>query len=297
MSLHKNREKIMKLSVVIPCFNDSQTIATQLEALSFQQCSEPWEVVVSDNGSTDNTITIVEQYREKLPGLKIVDSSERQGAAHARNQGVLAATGEAIAFCDADDEVAPGWVAAMSKALSHYDFVACKREYHKLNPPWTLKYRPHTQQTGLQEYKYPPFLPHASGSTLGIKRFIHISIGGFDETMLRLQDTDYCWKVQLSGVKLHFVPDAVVHYRLRDTLPDLCKQAREWGKYNVLLYQKYQSQGLPRLPWYSGLIIWIHVVRRSPHLLSTKYRAKWLWNFAWQVGRLQGCLEYQVWAL
>jgi len=56
-------------------------------------------------------------------------------------------------------------------------------------------------------------------------------IGGFDETMLKLQDTDYCWRIQLVGIKLHFLPDAVVHYRLRDKVEDLYDQARLWGKY------------------------------------------------------------------
>jgi len=122
----------MKLSVIIPCFNAANMIAVQLEALANQQCSEPWEVIASDNGSTDKTVAIVEQYQKKLPNLRIVNSSELRGAAHARNVGALTAAGDALVFCDADDEVAPGWVAAMGEALSKYDFVACRREYNQI---------------------------------------------------------------------------------------------------------------------------------------------------------------------
>lgn len=287
----------MKLSVVIPCYNAADTIAAQLEALANQQWSEAWEVIVSDNGSTDETAAIVEQYKTRIPHLRRIDTSERQGASHARNMGVLAAASEAIAFCDADDQVAPGWVAAMGEALAQYDFVACKREYHKLNEPWALKYRPLSQQTGLQDYQYPPYLPHASSSTLGVKRAIHIAIGGFDETMPQLEDTDYCWRIQLAGTQLHFVPDAVVHYRFRNTLAGLYKQSLLWGEYNVLLYKKYQSQGLPKLSWYSGIISWLRIFKRSPQLLFAEKRARWVWTFAWQIGRLQGSLKYHVWAL
>ena len=287
----------MKLSVIIPCFNAANTIAVQLEALAQQHWCEPWEVIVSNNGSTDETLAIVEQYQEKLPNLRIVDSSDQPGAAHARNIGASAAAGVVLAFCDADDEVAPGWVAAMGEALSKYDFVACKREYNKLNEPWTLKYRTLTQLNGLQEYRYPPYLPHASGSTLGVRRSIHEAIGGFDETMLRLQDTDYCWRIQLAGTQLHFVPDAVFHYRFRDTIGGLFHQGRLWGEYNVLLYKKYRPLGMPKLSPKASVRSWVRLLKLFPQCFSKEDRAKLVTVLARRIGRLQGCIKYRVLAL
>ena len=288
----------MKLSVIVPCFNGADTIPIQLEALANQQWSEPWEVIVSDNGSTDNSVKIVEQYKEKIPNLRIVDSSGKQGAAHARNVGVLAATSDAIAFCDADDEVAPGWVAAMGEALSKYDFVACRLDYKKLNEPWTLKYRPlFAQFNGLIEHKYPPYLPHASGTGLGVKRSVHEAIGGFDETLLRLQDTDYCWRSQLAGTKLHFAPEAVIHHRLRHSIEGLYHQARLWGDYNVFLYKKYRPLGMPKLSWQTSLKAWLYFFKGFRQILSPEDFPKWLWQFGWRIGRLQGCIKYKIFAL
>lgn len=287
----------MKLSVVIPCFNAADTIAVQLEALANQYWSEAWEVIIANNGSTDETLAIVEQYKKKLPNLKIINTSAKRGSAYARNAGVLTAASDAIAFCDADDEVAPGWVAAMGEALSKHDFVACKREYTKLNEPWTLKYRPLTQQDGVQEYTYPPYLPHASGSTLGVKRSVHIAVGGFDETLFKLQDTDYCWRIQLAGTKLHFVPEAVVYYRFRNKLDELYRQARLWGEYNVLLYKKYRFLGMPKLSWQVGVKRWVRLLKAPAQVFSQEGRAKLIWNFAWQWGRLQGSIKYRVLAL
>ena len=287
----------MKLSVIIPCFNAANTIAVQLEALIHQQWCEPWEVIVADNGSTDQTVAIAKQYQQKLPHLRIVDSSLRRGAAHARNVGALAAASDALAFCDADDQIAPGWVAAMGEALSKYDFVACRREYNKLNETWTLKYRTLSQLDGLQEYRYPPYLPHASGSTLGVRRSIHEAIGGFDETMLRLQDTDYCWRIQLAGTKLHFAPNAVVHYRFRDTIGSLYHQGRLWGEYNVLLYKKYRPLGMPKASWKAGVRAWVRLLKSFPQVLSKEDRAGWVSKFAGRIGRLQGCIKYRVLAL
>ena len=170
----------MKLSVIIPCFNVANTIAVQLEALAHQHWCERWEVIISNNGSTDETVAIVKQYQQKLPHLRIVNSSDRRGAAHARNVGALAAASDALAFCDADDEIAPGWVAAMGEALSKYDFVAGKRDYNKLNEPWTLKTRPLSQQDGL---KKSPYLSHASRYAQTFMEGKRESLGAFVEEL------------------------------------------------------------------------------------------------------------------
>ena len=289
----------MKLSVVIPCFNAADTIAVQLKALANQHWSEPWEVIVSDNGSTDDSVAIIETYKQKLP-MRIVDSSDQPGASHARNVGVLAAASEAIAFCDADDEVAPGWVAAMGEALMQHEFVACRREYKKLNEPWTLKYRRKAQLAqvdSLQDYDYPPYLPYASSSTLGVRKSVHEAVGGYDETLLRLQDTDYCWKIQLAGTKLQFIPEAVVHYRFRHSIAGLYQQAHLWGEYNVLLYKKYRPLGMPAISLHKGVKGWLRLLKNFPQLLSKDERAFWMKSFAWRMGRLQGSIKYRVLAL
>ena len=88
----------MQLSVVIACYNAARTIGGQLESLARQEWSEPWEVIVADNGSTDGSAAIAEQYRSRLPSLRVVDASARRGQAYARNVGAKAARGVALAF-------------------------------------------------------------------------------------------------------------------------------------------------------------------------------------------------------
>lgn len=89
---------MIKLSVIIPCFNVANTLNAQLEALACQQWSEPWEIIVADNGSTDETVASARQYEQKLSNLRIVDASSRRGASHARNVGALAATASRSSF-------------------------------------------------------------------------------------------------------------------------------------------------------------------------------------------------------
>ena len=73
-------------------------------------------------------------------------------------------------------------------------------------PRWSPG-RGNFQRDGLIPYTYPPFLPHAGGSSLGVKRALHEAIGGFDEDLPALEDTDYCWRIQLAGTPLVLVPE------------------------------------------------------------------------------------------
>jgi glycosyltransferase involved in cell wall biosynthesis len=284
----------MRLSVIVPCYNAEPTIDLQLQALANQSWTESWEIIIADNGSTDRTVELAESYREKLPNLRIVDASGKSGAAYAKNCGVNASTGEALLFCDADDEVSPEWVSRMGCALLEHNFVASGLEYEKLNTPWTLRSRRKSQKNGLQSYNRPPYLPHAAGCSLGVKRSIYDAVGGFDESFSPLDDTDFCWKVQLSGTKLHFVPDAVVHYRFRDNLKGIYNQARSYAKADVFLYKKYQQFGMPQLSWKAGLIDWLRLLKRSPNFLNEETRVRWIRELGWSIGHLEGSISYRI---
>ena len=284
----------MKLSVILPCFNSANTIAVQLEALAKQQWSEPWEVIVSDNGSTDSSVAIVEQYKEQIPNLRIVDSSDKRGASHARNVAAKVANGDALAFIDDDDEVAPGWLAAMGEALSKHDFVAGRLEHKKLNEPWVVKCHKSEEDKGI--FVNTGHLPFAGTCNLGIKRSLHDAIGGFDETLIRHQDVDYCWRLQQAGTKLDYVPEALVHYRLRNTIAKMYQRAWITGESEARLYKKHRPLGMPRI------ISWKTFVKASVmlplQLVLLKVRNKeslamWLMHFAWRAGELRGCIKYR----
>ena len=298
----------MKLSVILPCFNGAATIAIQLEALATQQWSGNWEVVVSNNGSTDDSMTIVERYRDRLPNLRIVNAYEpskpRQPVAHSYNVGIQAATGDAFAFCESDDEIAPGWVAAMGEALSQFDFVAGRLEYTKLNPHWLTVAGGHQpQQTELiGSAEAQPYLTYASGCNLGMTRRLYETVGPLDTSILCCYDTDYCWKAQLAGFKLHFVPEALIHYRLRHTLNALYKQGLNWGKDFPLIYRRY---GMPvekfvilhrfgrlNLALVTGLRLFIMSVfniRRGRGGF-----AWWLWGLGFRIGEIQSFIKYAL---
>jgi len=286
----------MKLSVVIPCYNAEATLGEQLDALAEQRWDEPWEIVLADNRSTDGSLAIAESYASRLPNLRVVDASLRQGQPFALNVGAEAALGEAIAFCDADDVVGKGWVAAMGSALARHEFVACRTDVAKLNSRAVQKTRRNGQADGVQAYTNPPFLPHAGGGTLGVRRALHLEVGGFDESLPTLHDTDYCWRLQERGVALTFVPEALAHIRYRDTARGIYRQAKSYGEYNVLLYRRYRGRGMPPVDWRRGLRGWLTLAMGILFLYRPQARLTWMRRLGWQVGRLQGSLKHRVFA-
>jgi glycosyltransferase involved in cell wall biosynthesis len=286
-----------KLSVVLPVFNAADTIEVQLEALVRQARSEPWELIVVDNGSSDASMAIVEAYRDRLPHLKVVVAADERGPAHARNAGARVATGTFLAFCDADDEVADDWVARVGEAVATHDFVASRMDAERLSDPRALAAKGNNrQQSGLIEYTYVPYLPFAGTCGLAIRRVLHERVGGFDESMTYLEDCDYCWRVQLDGTPLVFAPEALVHIRHRGDARGLYRQGRNWGEFNVLLLKKFRPHGMPVPSWTVGLKLWWRLISRVHGLADRRNRDRFVWALGYRVGQLRGSIKHRVFA-
>jgi glycosyltransferase involved in cell wall biosynthesis len=285
------------LTVVVPCLNEEATIGGQLGALAAQEWGRTWEVIVVDNGSDDGSVAVVESFAGRLPGLRVVDASERRSQAHALNVGVREARAEAVAFCDADDEVAPGWVAELGEALLHHELVGCAADAAKLNEPWARDVRVLDPEEPARLW-FPPHLPFAGSGGLGVRRRVHERTGGFDEEMPVLFDVDFCVRAQQLGADFFHVPGAVIHYRFRHAWSEIFGQARKYALLGALLQKRHKppDSGFPGLPkWaFTG---WRPVLRSLVRIGSRSARAKLAWQLGWLVGRYQGSLRYRVLAV
>jgi len=283
--------KHVKISVVVPCFNAQPTIGRQLTALA-RQTEPPWEVIVADNGSTDGSVDVAREFASAFRSFRLVDAGQRAGASHARNRGADAATGDVLAFCDADDEVAPGWLAGLRDALRDHDFVASRFDFTKLNG---LTRTAHPQASGLIHDPDFDFLPRAGGCGLAVRRSIHGRVGGFDETIRVHEDTDYCWKIQLAGHPLAFAPDALVHVQVRRGFKSRFHQARLWAAGEVVVYKKYRRRGIGKASNRAALKEWYRLARMlAQAVLSRNVPENLAWRLGTRLGRLQGSLLCMV---
>lgn len=285
----------IRVTVVIPMFNAERTILDTLNGVVSQKWDKPWDIVVADNRSTDGSRRIVEKFKSGDRKIRLVDAFESQGTPCSINTGVRAASGRSVLFCDSDDIPAPGWLAAMGEALDAHEFVACRMDLDSLNAGSGASSRRNPQTEGLGKIGYPPYLLHAGGGTIGVRREVFLRVGGYDEKLFYLHDTDFCFKAQLAGAPLHFVKDAVMQVRFRTDLRKTYIQARNWAEYNTLLAKRYRQHGEPpphrwRRLYRDGKNVARFLIRWRRLSEVQRYRAMWM--LGWEVGKLKGIVKY-----
>ena len=183
--------------------------------------------------------------------MRLVDAAAKPGKSNALNLAIRAAAGRSILFCDADDTVAPGWLAAMGRALERHDFVAARFDSHRLNPDWARAARDTGQVERLTPLPFEPWCAVAGGGTLGFHREVFEAVGGFDPAFTAVEDTDFCIRAYRAGYALRLVPDAVYYYRFRDSPAAIYRQAYVYARSEALLRRQYVTDArfLAPGPW------------------------------------------------
>ncbi|MGI9627860.1 MAG: glycosyltransferase [Longimicrobiales bacterium] len=282
------------LSVSIPARNCASFIGAQLEALAGQDYDGPWEVVIVDNGSSDGTADVVRRFNG-LPKLTLVQEP-RRGIGRARNAGVRASSGEWLVFTDADDVVGDGWLRAMAGALADHAFVAGAVESSKLNPDAAERFNPFASPDDPGPQPVFDFLPFAPTGNMGLWRSAFSEVGGFHRQGGSGSDVDLSWRLQLAGYKLHFEPEAVIHYRFRESTGATFRQSMFYAEAHPYLYSQFARSGMPRRPLREAWQEAYQLARRGIQLpsLSVQRQQRWLRDLGNMMGRFKGSLRYRT---
>jgi glycosyltransferase involved in cell wall biosynthesis len=284
---HHPRRCPVELSVVIAARDAAVTLGEQLDALEAQEWDGAWEVLVVDNGSTDATCAIVRQAAARWPALRLVEATAGVGPAYARNAGARLATGRSLAFCDADDVVAPGWIAAVGAALRTEEFVCGPVDIVTLNPPWLAASRGTTGTAAAAVFEGR--FPFASSCNLGIRRDRFLDANGFDEDLLAGEDIDLSMRLFCAGIELAYVDEALVRYRYRPTLRSTFDRAVAYGRARPLISERWRARRRGEdAPRWRGARNYAWLVRHAPLLTSRAGRARWLWVAGQLVGTVVG---------
>jgi glycosyltransferase involved in cell wall biosynthesis len=238
-----------ELSVVIASKNEARRFGVMLDSLARQSWNGNWEVIVADNGSTDSTLGVIENYSNRLPRLTVVDASAEPGCGPARNRGVERSIGSKILFVDADDEISDGYVAAMAVALDTAELVCARIGFDRLNSSWAQSVWEQRWQQDRPLNNFG-FLPYAGSGTLGIRRSLFELIGGFRhyQRPSQFEEADLCWRIQLADHPAPVVvPGAVLHYRLPSTLRAWYRRGRNYAGGQLLLYELYRDRGMRQI--------------------------------------------------
>ncbi len=198
------------ISAVIPAYNSAATIVEALDSV-LAQTVQVDQIIVVDDGSSDVTPAVV---RERYPGVRLIRQANG-GPAAARNRGVAEATGEWIAFLDADDVWLPGRLEReLACVADHADAIMCCAGRRGVEEH-TAGERGATGDTcreiGLEELaRHNPIVT----STVLLKRAAFHSAGGFDERFRGPEDYDLWIRVAASG-RILALAEPLAGYRHR----------------------------------------------------------------------------------
>jgi len=130
---------MVKVSVVLPCYNVEKYIRRGLDSVLAQTLSE-WEAILVDDGATDNTGNICDEYAKKDARFRVIHQ-QNQGVSCARNTGMMAATGQLLYFMDPDDWIESGCFARCYDVYMQYkcDIIHFGAKWHELTHAYEIK--------------------------------------------------------------------------------------------------------------------------------------------------------------
>lgn len=292
-----------EISVVIPCKNGGDYLLTQLEHLSQQINPPSFEVIISDNGSTDGFIEkAIKSYKDKIQ-IKRVDSSDKIGSSHARNVGVQHSQGKYIAFCDADDYVDHNWLHELFEAFQILDveILAGGLVHTNLNNAEVREaygisnqYAPRFPRFTLSESLTPfaGFLPSVAGCNFAVSKELYLTVGGMNTTYHKgSEETEFVWKAQLAGGRIASANYALVNYRLRSSFYGIFKQQFHYQRTRVKLWLQFRDKGMSGSSIKYSLLT---ILKEIPQLRNSRKKLRSAYILGGNCGAIYGSILYRI---
>src|ERR1700722_8333049 len=225
-----------RISVVVACYQGARTLKACLDSLERLNYDD-YEVILVDDGSTDETPQIAAAH----PKVRCFRHETNLGLSVARNTGIAAATGEIIAFTDADCRADEDWLYYLTGTLLDTNFAGIGGP--NLLPPEDSSVAAavlvspggpaHVMLTDREA-------EHIPGCNMAFYKWALENVGGFDPIFWRAgDDVDLCWRLQQRRDKIGFCPAAFVwHYR-RSNVAAYLRQQQGYGEAEALLVRKH----------------------------------------------------------
>ena len=238
------------ISVVVCSYNGAPTIRDTMEGL--QKLVYPnFEVVVINDGSTDDFAEIVAEYPVRLI------TTANEGLSNARNRGLYASKGEIIAYIDDDAYPDPHWLQYLAWAYTNSTHAGiggpniCPSEDGPI-----AKCVANAPGGPVHVLITDELAEHIPGCNMSFRKEALVEIGGFDPIFRAAgDDVDVCWRVQATGRTIGYHPSALVWHHRRNSVKTYWKQQKGYGKAESLLEYKWPEKynGFGHLAW-SGRI-------------------------------------------
>lgn len=231
-----------RVSVIVATHNYARYLPQAIESI-LQQTYTDRELIVVDDGSTDETPQTIEPYAHQLH----YEQQSNQGVSATRNRGLDLASGELIAFLDADDFYLPDKLALQvhrfdtepSLGLVHSGWLLVNQQGETITTiePWLNA--PHLNLEAWLHWK--PVIP---GPMLFRREWLQ-RVGGFNTSLRYAEDLDLIFRLSLAGCQAAWVYQPTLCYRQHDTSKKISKRPRVLQAQRQVLERFFQSSNLP----------------------------------------------------
>lgn len=215
-----------KVSVVVCAYNAASTIdecLTSLEGLTYPD----FEVIVVNDGSRDATGDIAKRHA----GVRVIDVPNA-GLSAARNVGLAAASGEVVAYTDADVRVDPDWLSYLVQPLLSSDVVGVGGpNVVPPDDPWVAQCVARAPGGPIHVMLDDRIAEHVPGCNMAFRRNALLAVDGFNPVYVRAgDDVDICWRLQAKKQEIGFAPAALVWHRHRASVGSFWRQQVGYGE-------------------------------------------------------------------
>ena len=236
------------VSVIIPVFNDPGGIRATLQSLlQIEYPEDSHEIVVVDNGSTDETKQTAEEIAASHDHVSIVVEDDIQSSYAARNRGIEIAVGEILVFIDADMEVEGTWLTELTEFFdeTEVDYVGYDVEVKLSNSQLTLVGL-YSQAIEFPVELYVNRMNFAPTCSMAVRSDVVENVGAFNEILVSSGDAEFGHRVAAAGYEQRFVSDITVYHPARTKLREHIQKSRRLGRGRE---QRYNMSNDLR-PWY-----------------------------------------------
>jgi cellulose synthase/poly-beta-1,6-N-acetylglucosamine synthase-like glycosyltransferase len=229
--------EVPRVSVVVCSYNGGATLDQCLRSLDALDYPD-YEVILVDDGSTDDTRTIAARF----PHIRAIHQPNR-GLSAARNTGMRVATGSIVAYTDSDCFVDKDWLTHLVHQLERGNAAAVGGPNLAPRDGWLAACVAASPGQPMHVLESDQEAEHIPGCNMAFRRHALEAVGGFDPQYRKAgDDVDVCWRLQQAGYWITFAPGAFVWHHRRQTPAAYFRQQGGYGEAEALLRFKHPDR-------------------------------------------------------
>jgi GT2 family glycosyltransferase len=238
MSEMKPTKKVaLTATVIIPVYNGAQTLPACLQALQ-QQRRPPEEIIVVDDGSTDPSVAIANEF-----GVRVV-SQPNAGPAAARNLGARLATGNILLFTDADCAPAIDWTEQMLAPFTDSRVAGAKGVYRSQQQALVARFVQQEYQDRYDRMAGQTSIDFVDTYSAAYRRTVFLAAGGFDTRFptASVEDQELSFRLAEQGQRLVYLPQAMVYHQHDQTIGEYVRRKYQIGYWKALVTRAHPDK-------------------------------------------------------